>query len=98
MLIERSPHMIYIDKAGHLVSDISEDDLHQFAFRIGLKREWYKRKRLPHYNCTTDNIKNKAIIMGARFVSSKEIVDILRKRFPKNEGLDENGVRVYVGR
>jgi len=69
--------MMLIDNKGHLVSDESEDELHKFVFKLGLKREWYQNKRLPHYDVTTKHMRNKAQNMGAIFVSSKEIVKAL---------------------
>jgi len=75
--------MIYIDKVGHMVSDESEEDLHDFAKRLGLKREWYQDERLPHYDVTTNRLREKAQNMGAALVSSKEIVNIINSM--KNE-------------
>ena len=75
--------MIYIDKAGHLVTDSNLEELHEFAEKIGLKQEWFQNtqnKNHPHYDLTTQNMIEKAIENGANLVSSKEIVCILQDR------------------
>jgi hypothetical protein len=42
---------MFCDSIGHLVSDTSFNELHEFAKRIGLKREWYQNKPPhPHYD------------------------------------------------
>ena len=67
--------MIYTDGL-HLVAD-TEAELHEFAMRIGLKREWYQRhKRHPHYDLTTDSARRRAIKNGAEIVRRS---DVLRK-------------------
>lgn len=69
--------MIYIDKAGHLIAN-TLTELHTFAASIGLKREWFQDKeRHPHYDCTTQRKRNKAVECGAKLVDSREIVKIL---------------------
>lgn len=64
---------VYIDKHGHLTAD-TDLELHCFALRIGLKEEWFQKKRLPHYDCTTPRMISKAIRCGARLVNEREIV------------------------
>ena len=68
----------------HLVSTVSEDELHEFAKKIGLRREWYqchaqhpKRKR-PHYDLTTESAVNRAIRVGAKLVSGKYLIENAR--------------------
>lgn len=70
--------MILIDDIGHLVSDTCEEELHRFALRLGLRREWYQDKRLPHYDVTTVRMREKAEKLGAIRVSSKDIVLALK--------------------
>lgn len=73
--------MIYIDKAGHLISDKSEDELHIFAKKLGLKKEWFQNNpKHPHYDVTTNRMRNKAIDIGAILINSKEIVKIFKRR------------------
>lgn len=89
--------MIYIDDKGHLISDESEKELHFFAFQMGLKREQYIRGRLPRYNCQSQEMIENILIMGARLITTRELVLKLRvlreKLHPKD--LDENGIRIY---
>jgi len=66
--------MILIDNKGHIVSDKSLDELHRFAKRIGIKREWFQKKRIPHYDATTEKKIEHALYSGAHMVSSVEIV------------------------
>jgi hypothetical protein len=70
---------IYVDSAGHLISSESLDELHCFAKKIGLKREWFQaHDKHPHYDLTTTRKRHLAILHGATLVSSKEIVRILK--------------------
>lgn len=90
--------MIYIDDKGHVISDESEDELHSFAFKVGLKREQFVKGRLPRYNCSSVEQASHMMVMGARFVSSREIVHklrVLRKHSLELKDIDENGVRIY---
>ena len=57
-------------KAGscHLTTDGTLDDLHVFARRLGMKREWFQDHRLaPHYDLTAGR-RALALEMGAVFV------------------------------
>jgi len=64
--------VVYTDKI-HLVAD-SEEELHVFAKRIGLKRTWFQdHKRHPHYDLTTKRATERAIRAGAT-VFSKRII------------------------
>ena len=48
----------------HLTAD-TEEELHQFAVRIGLKRAWFQAKAsMPHYDIT-ENKRAQAIRLGA---------------------------------
>jgi hypothetical protein len=72
--------MIYTDGV-HLITDGDLSELHEFAQKIGLKREWFQNKNIkhPHYDILGE-IKERALENGAKVVSSKEIVRILRRR------------------
>lgn len=67
--------MIYVDDKGHMIAD-SLNELHTFAKSIGLKREWFQDKRIPHYDLTTKRMISKAIINGANKVTQRQIVII----------------------
>lgn len=64
--------------ASHLFAD-SVEELHDFAGRIGLKREWFQNhQRLPHYDITA-NKRRQAIKNGAIEVDGKFEVKFYRK-------------------
>lgn len=84
--------MILVDKAGHLVSDTSMHELHEFATALGLKRDWFQNhSRHPHYDLITRQYRPntrliaKAVDMGAKLVSSKEIVKMFKNCFAFSE-------------
>jgi hypothetical protein len=60
-------------RCGHLVSDLSLDELHEFAAALGLRREWFQAKSIPHYDLTGE-VYEMAIELGATLVSSRHIV------------------------
>ena len=76
--------MIYVDQfpgtgwgkwqgGGHLLtSDI--DELHEFARKLGLKREWFQNKSAPHYDLTA-NKRRQAIELGAQEIGFGEFSD-----------------------
>lgn len=67
--------MILIDSVGHMVSNSSLEELHDFAKRISMRREWFQDKNNhPHYDLTTGNAKERALEKGAIMVTSKELV------------------------
>lgn len=85
--------MIYVDwetayphkgKGGsrrwcHMFSDTSTEELHAFASKIGLKREWLHNGTIPHYDLT-GHMRPKAIRFGAREVQSMaEMIGHIRK-------------------
>ena len=71
--------MIYVDDMGHMIAD-TEDELHEFARRLKLKRSWYQDKgKYPHYDLTTKRKRNKAVILGAKQVTSRQIIKISKK-------------------
>lgn len=57
----------------HLVSDESLDELHAFAEQLGLKRQWFQDKRIPHYDLTPSK-RRLAIQNGATEVTDKEFM------------------------
>ena len=56
-----------------MVSDTSLEELHQFAESLGLRREWFQEKSIPHYDLT-GKAYDLALERGATLVSSREIV------------------------
>jgi hypothetical protein len=55
---------------AHLVSDVSYDELHAFAARLGLERRWFQG---DHYDIPAD-YRERAIELGAEPVPSRELI------------------------
>ena len=51
--------MIYTDGV-HLVTTGAIDDLHAFATKIGIKREWFQDHKHPHYDILSRKIRASA--------------------------------------
>ena len=67
------PHARGIFRAGscHLTST-SLDELHVFAARLGLRREWFQDHRIaPHYDLVASK-RALALHYGAEFVTARE--------------------------
>jgi hypothetical protein len=69
----RGPWRFRHRRCGHLVSDVSLEELHEFAGNLGLRREWFQMKSIPHYDLTGE-VYELALERGAILVSSREIV------------------------
>jgi len=69
----RGPVRYWGRRCGHLVSDSSLDELHEFAESLGLRRQWFQEKSIPHYDLTGE-VYELALERGALLVSSREIV------------------------
>ena len=52
------------------------EELHRFARRIGLKRQWFQR---GHYDLTTRRARERAIEAGAVRMSTRELVKAIRE-------------------
>ena len=59
---------------AHLVSDTSYDELHAFADRLGLRREWFQG---DHYDVPA-HVRERALALGAEPVDARELVRRLR--------------------
>ena len=59
---------------AHLASDVDYDELHAFAARLGMHREWFQG---DHYDLPDDRW-DEAVALGATPVSSRELVRRLR--------------------
>lgn len=74
------PNARGIFRAGscHLAAD-TLDELHEFAARIGMKREWFQpgRGRHPHYDLVKSR-RDKAVALGALEVSGRDLVLLWR--------------------
>ena len=62
----------FLNGSCHLTVDGPLDELHVFAERIGLRREWFQNTRgCPHYDLTPSR-REAALAAGAVFVSGRE--------------------------
>ncbi|WP_350334563.1 DUF4031 domain-containing protein [Coralliovum pocilloporae] len=77
---------VYVDRARHpfkgmimchMLAD-TEEELHQMARRLGMKREWFQPKSSPHYDID-ENRRAKALEMGAQEISRRDLVDLIRR-------------------
>lgn len=58
---------------SHLVSDISYDELHDFAARVGIGRQAFER---DHYDVISDRF-DQVVAAGAQVTTTREIVRML---------------------
>ena len=69
---------VWLDDAGHLIAE-SRGELHEFAQRIGLRREWFQdRPVFWHYDVTTDSKSRRAFRAGAQPIARRTTVAIMR--------------------
>jgi hypothetical protein len=70
------------DRWSHLVAD-DEDELHAFAFQMGMRREWYQQKEARphqgHYD-VPESARARALSLGAQPVSWRDLGRMLRRR------------------
>lgn len=67
--------MILTDGVHLMDSEDNLIELHKFAKQLGLKKEWFQSHRHhPHYDLTTGRMMRKAVYMGAKVVSRRELV------------------------
>lgn len=65
--------MIHSDGV-HLVGD-SENELHRFAKKVGLKRGWFQGKgRYPHYDILSKKILWRVVCEGIEICSGKDLI------------------------
>lgn len=61
----------------HLTCDGNLEELHRFAESIGLRRAWFQRGSVPHYDLTP-NKRGAAVRAGAQQVTTREAIDCWR--------------------
>lgn len=71
--------MILVDVFGHMIATESEEELHKFAQKMGLKKEWFQQPKKPlmrnaHYDLTTHRKIGQAMDAGAKLVGCKELL------------------------
>lgn len=70
------------DGKRHLVCiPYTIDNLHAMARALGIRRCWYHRCRLPHYDIPLHRIEG--VMKVSRVVSSKKIVEIIKTGLKK---------------
>ncbi len=62
----------------YLIADTAKE-LHAFARRLRLKRQWFQDKTLPHYDLTV-NKRRQAVKFGAVEISMETIAEKIRER------------------
>ena len=69
----------------HMVAE-SVEELHSFAAKLGLKREWFQHRTLyPHYDLT-ESVRRKAIALGAVESDKRRVVECAKRlRLQLNE-------------
>lgn len=65
-------------KMCHMIAD-TEEELHEMAHKLHLKRDWFQPGSFPHYDVCKSKRKE-AIALGAKPISRKELVDIIHRR------------------
>lgn len=52
------------EQVSHLLTDDEDlEELHRFAYRLGLRREWFQEHSVPHYDLTP-NKRHLAVRLG----------------------------------
>ena len=66
----------------HLVSDMSVEELHEFAARIGCKREWFQGQKpwFPHYDLQR-GLRIRAVTAGSVEVDRRGMVLRMRATY-----------------
>lgn len=65
------------NRACHMIADNIEE-LHSLASVIGLKRSWFQKKTIPHYDLT-ENKRRQAVKAGAIPIDMQEFVRRMRE-------------------
>ena len=74
---------------SHLVSDVSYDELHDFAARLGIPRRGFD---LDHYDVPA-SLYEPAVSLGATAVDARDVVHLLRESGLRVRALDRQGER-----
>lgn len=64
----------------HMMAD-TDEELHEMADRIGVKRRWHQKAGTPHSHYDICLSKRKlAISFGARVVTNRELVEVIQRK------------------
>lgn len=83
----------------HLITDGENEELHEFAARLGLKKAWFQTDGDPHYDLTAGK-RALAVRLGAVELEDRPFHEILRRwreaavAAVKAEGTEEGRRRV----
>ena len=73
--------MVYVDdayipygrmKMCHMIAD-TEEELHEMADKIGMKREWFQNTSMPHYDVGMGK-RTLAVEYGATEITMRELI------------------------
>lgn len=67
----------------HMLADTAQE-LHYMAWAIGLRPEWFQG---DHYDICSERKRQQAIQLGARQVTSRDLIDV-RRRFRDADALN----------
>ncbi len=77
---------VAVDRWSHLVAD-SDDELHSFAARLGMRREWFQckegRPHHAHYDLP-ERSRQDALSLGAVAVTWRQVGRMIRDRRSDN--------------
>lgn len=69
----------------HLVGD-NVDELHRFARKVGLKRDWFRGgSRNPHYDILSKSIRERAIVAGVMVMGTRNLLK--REAWREQDGI-----------
>lgn len=71
---------------AHMVAD-SVEELHEFAAKIGMHREWFQAGSTPHYDVTSTT-HAKALNLGAKLIDRTDLVALIRKLRDERKAAD----------
>lgn len=69
--------------SAHLGTNGDIEELHDFAARLGLRRDWFQDKDYPHYDIMGHGKYQAAIKAGAKQVSGKEWITLVPRKTPR---------------
>ena len=80
---------VYVDNAKHLPGKMvmclmiadTVAELHGMADRIGLRREWFQPRNIPHYDLSKTK-RLEAVKAGAVELDRRGIVDVMKRQMP----------------
>ena len=78
-------------KMCHMVAD-TEEELHEVADKIGMKREWFQDKSMPHYDVGMGK-RALAVEQGAVEITMRELIALKERWMNEDLPTFRNGTR-----